>query len=79
MEQYLFAVIKAYIHGINSSEYNTKRTVKGYGLNRGIDEFNKSFKQTYLFRTQEELTELGIEFSVPEFITKELTDGYTTF
>jgi len=77
VDQYSFAVIKAYIQGINSVEYKTKRNVKGYGLNKGIDEFNKSFKQTYLFRTQAELDELGITFGIPEFITKD-KDLYDT-
>lgn len=69
VSQYKFAVLKAYIEGIPKQD-GIKRVINGYGLNKGIDEFNKSFKQTYLFRNSDELTELGIFFGIPEFKTR---------
>ncbi|MCK9429294.1 MAG: hypothetical protein M0R17_04770 [Candidatus Omnitrophica bacterium] len=69
VSQYKFAVLKAYIEGIPKQD-GIKRVIDGYGLNKGIDEFNKSFKQTYLFRNSDELTEFGISFEIPEFKTR---------
>jgi hypothetical protein len=63
VSQYRYAVMKAYIEGLK----DIRKSVIGYGLCMGIDKFNKSFKQTYLFRKQEELNEIGITFKVPEF------------
>jgi len=82
LSQYKFAVLSAYIDGIKKGDW-IKRFINGYGLNRGIDEFDKSFKQTYLFRTYNELSELGISFGIPEFKTKlydeRITDSEQVF
>jgi len=66
LTQYPYAVLQAFIYGI-SKEHGVKRNISGYGLNGGIDKFNKSFKQTYLFRYFSELESLGIELIFPEF------------
>lgn len=63
VSQYKYAVLKAYIEGLK----DIRKSIIGYGLCNGIDKFNKSFRQTYLFRRKEELEELGIEFEIPEF------------
>lgn len=63
LPQYKYAVMRAYIEGLT----DIRKSVTGYGLCQGIDKFNKSFKQTYLFRTQDEINELGITFGIPEF------------
>lgn len=66
---YKDATLNAFIYGINiNREENIKRSVKGYGLNLGIDKFQKAFKQTYLFRNMEELTNLGIELILPKVV-----------
>jgi 5'-3' exonuclease len=66
--QYPYAVLKAYIDGIPKQD-GIRKEIKGYGYNKGIDKFNNSFRQTYLFRNNFELDELGISFGVPEFKT----------
>lgn len=66
VHQYAYAVLKAFIYGIAKDiTKDVKRNVNGYGLNKGIDKFQKSFKQTYLFRNVEELKDLGIEIDFP--------------
>lgn len=76
--QYPYAVLKAYIDGIPKQD-GIRKEIPGYGTNVGIDKLSKSFKQTYLFRTQQELNELGIVFTVPEFkIRKDTYDGGET-
>lgn len=59
-------VLRAFIYGINKNkDFNIKQSVKGYGLLKGIDYFNKAFRQTYLLRTLEEVNLIGSEFKVP--------------
>ena len=67
-EQYPYAVLKAFLNGIESNrEKNIKREIKGYNFPRGMDKFNKSFQQTYLFRTLDEINSLNIYFYPPSF------------
>ena len=77
-DQYPYAVLKAYIEGIPKQE-GIRSNIDGYGVNKGLDKLAKSFKQTYLFRYPYELTELGIEFTIPEFITRKKEDDTSTF
>lgn len=73
--EYDHAVFIAFILGIKASAFHKiKRNVKGYGLNIGIDKFSKAFKQTYLFRNMEELTDLGIELTLPEIYSVNTED-----
>ena len=67
IDQYPFAVLKAFIYGI-SKDKKVKRSINGYGLNKGIDKFNKSFKQTYLFRNMQEVLDLDIDLEFPELL-----------
>jgi len=66
--QFEYATLKAFIYGIDKDkDKNITRSVKGYGINKGIDKYNKSFKQTYLFRYLTELENLEIELDLPDF------------
>lgn len=68
-QQYKYATLKAFIEGIDrNKDKDINRNITGYGLNKGIDKFNKSFKQSYLFRNLEEIKELDIEFD-PTMLT----------
>jgi 5'-3' exonuclease len=76
--QYKFATLKAFIEGINKNDYtDIKRNISGYGLNKGIEKFNNAFKQTYLFRYEHELHDLGIELDYIEL--ESYIQKYETF
>lgn len=56
--------------------------IQHFGLCRGIDLFNETFKLIYLLRTVEEVNQvLGIEYQIPEPIEykKELTFNVEDF
>lgn len=58
--------LRAFVNGIKANkEHNIKQSVKGYGPLKGLDYFNKAFRQTYLLRTMEEIQSIGSEFTVP--------------
>jgi len=49
------SVLYAFIHGIAKNGTTIKRGVKGYGTVKGVSEFAKSFEQSYLLRTFDEM------------------------
>lgn len=62
----MILVLRAFVNGIKSTKTNNiKQSVKGYGLLKGIDYFNKAFRQTYLLQTVEEARLVGSDFEVP--------------
>ncbi|MCP4255003.1 MAG: hypothetical protein GY775_16675 [Candidatus Scalindua sp.] len=67
--QYKYAVLKAFIYGIDKNKDKGLRTIKGYGNIDGIDKFNTSFQLSYLLRNLKEVESLGIEFKIPELQT----------
>ena len=66
--EYPNAVLTAFIEGIDKNKYPIKSTVKGYGLYKGIDYFEKSFKQTYLLRNLEESKLIYGDFEIEDII-----------
>lgn len=52
--EYQDAVLSAFINGINKGD-GIRKDIPGYGLYEGIDKFQKSFVQSYLFRNLYEL------------------------
>lgn len=68
-------VSEAFIYGVDKNAFtNIKRSVKGLGLIKGIEYFNKSFYENYLLRSIEEVKCLeGISKDIETDISK-LTD-----
>jgi len=70
------AVLNAFILGMDKEKYIISRNIKGYGLMKGIEKFQKAFTQSYLLRTVEEAQAFDetftlndpIEWTKPEVI-----------
>lgn len=66
IEQYPYAVLMAYIYGIDKTKFGTRFSVKGLGLLKGMNEYNINFKSSYLLRTVEECEVYGIKCNIVE-------------
>lgn len=57
-EQFPFAVLSAYIKGIDKAKYPGTRNIKGYGEYKGLIEFNNNYLSEKLLTTVEEVEQV---------------------
>lgn len=57
-EQFPFAVLSAYIKGIDKAKYPGTRNIKGYGEYKGLIEFNNNYLSEKLLTTIEEVEQV---------------------